>query len=59
MNDKNVSAALKYTPTKWLKIDFQTVVYPAIAAFVSYHNTLEPALQQKLVKCLQSGMLDY
>lgn len=49
---------LKHTPIKWLKTDFHVAIYPAIAAFVSYHNSLDPALQQKLVKCLQSGMPD-
>lgn len=40
-----------------MKTDFQIAVYPALAAFVSYHNKLEPALQQRLVKCLISGVL--
>jgi len=59
VNDKDKSVArtsnLKNTPFKWLKTDFQIAVYPALAAFVSYHNSLDLALQQKLVKCLQSG----
>lgn len=59
MNDKTVASTLKNTPPKWLKTDFQIAVYPALAAFVSYHNSLEPPLQQKLVKCLQSGMFIY
>jgi len=59
VNDKTVASTLKNTPPKWLKTDFQIAVYPALAAFVSYHNSLEPPLQQKLVKCLQSGMFDY
>lgn len=50
---------LKNTPPKWLKTDFQIAVYPALAAFVSYHNSLDPTLQQRLVKCLISGMFDY
>lgn len=50
---------IKHTPDeKWSKSDFHITIYPAIAAFVSYHNSLDPALQQKLVKCLQSGMQD-
>lgn len=60
MNDKSVASTFKNTPlNKWLKTDFQIAVYPALAAFVSYHNSLEPSLQQKLVKCLQSGTFDY
>jgi len=59
VNDKSVAGTLKNTPSKWLKTDFQIAVYPALAAFVSFHNSLDPALQQKLVKCLQSGMRDY
>jgi tuberous sclerosis protein 2 len=58
VNDKSVASTLKNTPSKWLKTDFQIAVYPALAAFVSYHNSLEPSLQQKLVKCLQSGKLN-
>lgn len=58
MNDKNVASTLKNTPLKWLKTEFQIAVYPALAAFVSYHSSLEPSLQQKLVKCLQTGMYD-
>lgn len=59
MNDKSVAGTLKNTPSKWLKTDFQIAVYPTLAAFVSFHNSLDPSLQQKLVKCLQSGMLNY
>ncbi|XP_050540898.1 tuberin-like isoform X2 [Daktulosphaira vitifoliae] len=58
VNDKSVVKTLKNTPSKWLKTDFQIAVYPALAAFVSYHNSLEPPLQQKLVKCLQSGLVN-
>lgn len=59
MNDKSVAGTLKNTPSKWLKTDFQIAVYPALAAFVSFHNSLDPSLQQKLVKCLQSGVFEY
>jgi len=59
VSDKTVARTLKNTPSKWLKTDFQIAVYPALAAFVSYHNSLDPSLQQQLVKCLQSGMFDY
>jgi len=59
VSDKSVARILKNTPSKWLKTDFQIAVYPALAAFVSYHNSLDPSLQQQLVKCLQSGMFDY
>ncbi|XP_050444478.1 tuberin [Adelges cooleyi] len=58
VNDKSVVRTLKNTPSKWLKTDFQIAVYPALAAFVSYHNSIEPSLQQKLVKCLQSGLVN-
>lgn len=58
MNDKSVTTTLKNTPIKWLKTDFQSAVYPALAAFVSYHNSLEPLLQQKIVTSLQLGMFN-
>lgn len=59
VNDKSVTSTLKNTPPKWLKTDLQIAVYPALAAFVSHHNNLDPSLQQKLVKCLQSGMFEF
>lgn len=58
MNDKSITNTLKNTPIKWLKTDFQSTVYPALAAFVSYHNSLEPYLQLELVTSLKSGMFD-
>lgn len=58
MNDKSVTSTLKNTPPKSL-VEFQIAIYPALAAFVSYHNCLDPSLQQKLVKCLQSGIVTY
>ncbi|XP_060838182.1 tuberin isoform X2 [Rhopalosiphum padi] len=58
VSDKTVARTLKNTPPKWLKTDFQIAVYPALAAFVSYHNSLDPSLQQQLVKCLQSGLVN-
>ncbi|VVC44066.1 Rap GTPase activating protein domain,Tuberin,Armadillo-like helical,Armadillo-type [Cinara cedri] len=57
VNDKTVSSTWKNTPSKSL-VEFQIVIYPALAAFVSYHNCLDPSLQLKLVKCLQSGLVN-
>jgi len=44
-------------PTKFGRAEFQSAVYPVLAALASYNRTLELDLQKKLIKCFEYGLL--
>ncbi|XP_054271198.1 tuberin isoform X2 [Macrosteles quadrilineatus] len=48
---------LRNTPPKFTRSDFQGYVFPVLAALASYHAQLEPSLQQRLIKCLEFGLV--
>ncbi|KAJ9583770.1 hypothetical protein L9F63_021894, partial [Diploptera punctata] len=45
------------TPPKLTKSEFHGCVFPALASLASYHAYLEPSLQQRLIKCLEFGLV--
>ncbi|CAL4122282.1 unnamed protein product, partial [Meganyctiphanes norvegica] len=49
--------SLHNTPAKFTKSDFQAYVFPVLATLASYHMHLEPLIQQKVIKCLEMGVL--
>ncbi|XP_076040511.1 TSC complex subunit tuberin isoform X2 [Oratosquilla oratoria] len=59
VSDKSLDLpeSLHNTPTKLTKTEFQSFVFPVLAALASYHMHLEPRIQQKLIKCLQMGIM--
>ncbi|KAL1116001.1 hypothetical protein AAG570_005496 [Ranatra chinensis] len=48
---------LKNTPPKFTRSDLHNYVFPVLASLVSYHAYLEPKLQQRLIKCLEYGLV--
>ncbi|XP_042230186.1 tuberin-like isoform X2 [Homarus americanus] len=49
--------SLHNTPTKFTRSDFQSYVFPVLATLASYHMHLDPVIQQKVIKCLELGVL--
>ncbi|XP_047476530.1 tuberin-like isoform X2 [Penaeus chinensis] len=49
--------SLHNTPAKFTKSDFQSFVFPVLATLASYHMHLESVIQQKVIKCLELGVL--
>uniref|UniRef100_A0A0K8TBU2 Tuberin n=1 Tax=Lygus hesperus TaxID=30085 RepID=A0A0K8TBU2_LYGHE len=41
------------TPPKFTRSDFQSYVFPVLAALIPYQTHLEPSLQQRIIKCLE------
>nr|XP_045602485.1 tuberin-like [Procambarus clarkii] len=48
---------LHNTPTKFTRSDFQSYVFPVLATLASYHMHLDSVIQQKVIKCLELGVL--
>ncbi|KAG0720159.1 Tuberin [Chionoecetes opilio] len=49
--------SLHNTPTKFTRSDFQSFVFPVLASLASYHMHMDPFLQQKVIKCLELGVV--
>ncbi|XP_071526636.1 tuberin-like [Panulirus ornatus] len=49
--------SLHNTPAKFTRSDFQSYVFPALATLTSYHMHMDPILQQKVIKCLEIGVV--
>ncbi|KAK7072996.1 Tuberous sclerosis 2-like protein, partial [Halocaridina rubra] len=49
--------SLRNTPAKFTRSDFQSYVFPVLGNLASYHMYLEPVVQQKVIKCLELGIL--
>lgn len=58
MSDKslNLPESLRNVPQKLNRTEFQSYVFPVIAAISSYHSNLEPSQQQRCIKCLEYGL---
>jgi len=54
VNDKG---KLDSCSSKVSRSDFQQTVFPVLAALASYNKLLEPAMQQKLIVCLEFGLM--
>jgi len=48
---------LKNGPPKFSRSDFQSYLFPILTSLVSYHAHLESAIQQKIIKCLELGLV--
>ncbi|KAK4309742.1 hypothetical protein Pmani_018669 [Petrolisthes manimaculis] len=48
---------LHNTPSKFTSSDFQSYVFPVLASLASYHTHMDPLIQQKVIKCLELGVL--
>lgn len=49
--------SLYNTPAKFTRTDFQSFVFPVLATLASYHMHMESVIQQKVIKCLELGVL--
>ncbi|XP_050694251.1 tuberin-like isoform X2 [Eriocheir sinensis] len=49
--------SLHNTPTKFTRSDFQSYVFPVLASLASYHTHMDPFFQQKIIKCLELGVV--
>ncbi|XP_045114580.1 tuberin-like isoform X4 [Portunus trituberculatus] len=49
--------SLHNTPTKFTRSDFQSYVFPVLASLASYHMHMDPIFQQKVIKCLEMGVV--
>jgi len=54
VNDKG---KLDMCSSKVSRADFQQTVFPVLAALASYNKLLEPSMQQKLIVCLEFGLM--
>uniref|UniRef100_A0AAU7B8N1 Tuberin n=1 Tax=Pyrrhocoris apterus TaxID=37000 RepID=A0AAU7B8N1_PYRAP len=52
----NLPERLTNTPPKFTKSDFHSYVFPVVTSLIPYHTRLESALQQKIIKTLESGL---
>ncbi|KAK6623829.1 hypothetical protein RUM44_010685 [Polyplax serrata] len=52
----NLPDSLRNVPQKLNRTEFQSYVFPVIAAISSYHTNLEPSQQQRCIKCLEYGL---
>lgn len=59
VTDKNLGLpeSLRNTPAKFTRSDFQSYVFPVLGNLASYHKYLEAPVQQKVIKCLELGVL--
>ncbi|PSN43169.1 hypothetical protein C0J52_09893 [Blattella germanica] len=59
VSDKSLGLpdSLRNTPPKLTRSDFHSCVFPVLASLASYHAYLEPSLQQRLIKCLEFGLV--
>ncbi|KAJ4432765.1 hypothetical protein ANN_21404 [Periplaneta americana] len=48
---------LRNVPPKLTRSEFHGYVFPVLTSLASYHAYLEPNLQQKLIKCLEFGLV--
>jgi len=48
---------LRNTPPKLTRSEFHGCVFPVLASLASYHSYLDPNLQQRLIKCLEFGLV--
>lgn len=48
---------LRNTPPKLTRSEFHGCVFPVLASLASYHSYLDPSLQQRLIKCLEFGLV--
>lgn len=49
--------SLHNTPTKFTRSDFQSYIFPVLASLASYHMHMDPFFQQKVIKCLELGVV--
>ncbi|KAK7793760.1 hypothetical protein R5R35_000957 [Gryllus longicercus] len=59
VSDKSLSLPdnLRNTPLKFTRSEFHGYVFPVLTSLASYHAHLEPNLQQRLIKCLEFGLV--
>lgn len=59
VSDKSLGLpdSLHNTPPKLTRSEFHGCVFPVLASLASYHSYLEPSLQQRLIKCLEFGLV--
>jgi tuberous sclerosis protein 2 len=59
VSDKSMGLpeTLRNTPAKLTRSEFHGCVFPVLASLASYHAYLEPSLQQRLIKCLEFGLV--
>ncbi|KMQ95864.1 tuberin-like isoform x1 protein [Lasius niger] len=50
--------SLYNVPPKFTLSEFRVYVFPVLASLASYHTHLEPNLQQRLIKCLETSKED-
>ena len=59
VSDKSLGLpdSLHNTPPKLTRSEFHGCVFPVLTSLASYHAYLEPNLQQRLIKCLEFGLV--
>nr|CAD7432433.1 unnamed protein product [Timema monikensis] len=59
VSDKSLGLpeSLQNTPPKFTRSEFHTFVLPVLASLASYHGYLDPGHQQRLIKCLEFGLV--
>jgi tuberous sclerosis protein 2 len=59
VSDKSLGLpdTLRNTPPKLTRSEFHGCVFPVLASLASYHSYLDPSLQQRLIKCLEFGLV--
>lgn len=59
VSDKSLGLpdTLRNTPPKLTRSEFHGYVFPVLASLASYHAYLEPSHQQRLIKCLEFGLV--
>ncbi|XP_067006155.2 tuberin isoform X2 [Anabrus simplex] len=59
VSDKSLALpdCLRNTPLKFTRSEFHSHVFPVLTSLSSYHAYLESTLQQRLIKCLEFGLM--